>query len=152
LFGKNNEPSAGKVDTIIGSGTHFNGSLNVEGTLRVDGAVDGEVKCNGDVIIGKTGVVRASIGGRNVTVAGEVQGDMVLEGKLEISATGKVLGDIEVDKLVISEGAIFKGKSMMQGNSPAAEKISFFKKDDRNKDNKKNNKENKKENNKAQSQ
>lgn len=138
MFSKNSEPSTDKVDTIIGNGTHFNGSLNVEGTLRVDGAVDGEVKCNGDVIIGKTGVVRASVGGRNVTVAGEVQGNMTLDGKLEISATGKVLGDIDVHKLVINEGALFKGKSMMHENGQTAEKASFFKKEDRNKDNKKN--------------
>lgn len=117
MFGKNNEPAGGgKVDTIIGSGSHFKGDINVEGTLRVDGTVDGDITCSGDIIIGKSGVVRAGIKGRNVTVAGEVHGEIVLEGKLEITATGRVQGDIEVDKLVISEGALFKGMSSMKGD------------------------------------
>lgn len=127
MLGKNREPYGGKVDTIIGNGSHFNGNLNVEGTLRVDGAVNGEIECNGDVIIGKAGVVRASIKGRNVTVAGEVHGDIKLEGKLEISGTGKVLGNIEVDKLIISEGALFEGKSVMQGEVGKEDKGTLLK-------------------------
>lgn len=123
MFSKGKEQVAGgKIDTIIGNGSSFNGSLNVEGTLRIDGTVEGEIKINGDVIIGKTGLLRASVKGHNVTVAGQVHGNIILDGKLEISSTGKVTGDIEVAKLVISEGAVFKGKSSMHKGERSTEK------------------------------
>ncbi len=114
MFGKNRDPVEGKVNTIIGTGSKFDGNLSVEGTLRVDGTVEGEIDINGDMIVGKSGLVRANVRGRNVSVAGEVHGDIILEGKLELTSTGKVYGDIDVAMLVINEGAIFQGKSKMR--------------------------------------
>ncbi|MTI79851.1 MAG: polymer-forming cytoskeletal protein [Firmicutes bacterium] len=113
MFNKKDEPNYGKVDTIIGDGTHFNGELKVEGTLRIDGKVDGNVDINGDVVIGKTGQVKADIKGNNVSVAGDVQGNITLKGKLELHSTAKIYGDIEVAKLIVNEGAVFKGQSKM---------------------------------------
>ncbi|MCF8011846.1 MAG: polymer-forming cytoskeletal protein [Clostridiales bacterium] len=109
---KKNKPNE-KVDTIIGNGTSFSGKLNVEGSLRIDGKFDGEINSNGNIVIGKTGYVEAVVRGYNASVAGELYGNICLEGKLEINNTGKIYGDIDVSKLVISEGAVFQGESKM---------------------------------------
>jgi cytoskeletal protein CcmA (bactofilin family) len=120
LFGKgsNKDVSNEKLDTVIGSGAGFTGSLKVEGTMRVDGRVNGEIEVQGDIIVGKSAVVKAVIKGRNATVAGEVHGDVFLEGKLELDRTGKVFGDIEVSKLIVHEGGVFRGESKMSSDSP----------------------------------
>ncbi len=103
----------GKVETIIGNGTTINGMVEVVGILRVDGKLEGELKSQGDVIIGETGNVAASIKAKNVTVAGKVSGNVEATGRLDILPTGKVLGDIRVGQLAISDGATFQGKCDM---------------------------------------
>lgn len=123
MFIKRRDTRGEKLDTIIGNGAGFSGNLKVEGALRVDGRVDGEINVQGDIIIGKTAFIQAAIKGRNAIVAGEVHGDISLEGKLELDKTGKLFGDIEVAKLVIHEGALFQGNSRMLENGESKGKI-----------------------------
>lgn len=113
MFRRDPDAALERVETVIGRGTHFNGSLTAVGTLRIDGKVEGQIVHRGDVVIGETGVVEASIQARNVTIAGEVRGGIEAEGKLELVATGKLSGDIKAGALIISEGALFQGSSAM---------------------------------------
>ncbi|HZK18904.1 MAG TPA: polymer-forming cytoskeletal protein [Clostridia bacterium] len=105
------------VDTIIGSGTSFDGKLAAKGTLRIDGKVDGEIAVEGNIYLGENSLINANISCKNLTVAGEVNGMVTLAGKLQIARTGKVIGDIDVGNLVISDGAIFKGNCKMANES-----------------------------------
>lgn len=113
MFRRDPEAALERVETIIGRGAHFNGSLTGTGTLRVDGKVEGQIVHRGDVVVGETGLVEASIQARNVTVAGEVRGGIEAEGKVELIATGKLTGDIKAGALVINDGAFFHGSSTM---------------------------------------
>lgn len=103
-----------QVDTIVGSGSEFQGTLLARGTLRVDGRVNGEIQVEGDLIVGEKGQVAANIKARHVTIAGQVAGDVELEGTLELTATGRLHGDITVANLIIAEGATFEGACKMQ--------------------------------------
>lgn len=100
-----------KVETIIGSGTKLTGNLYSEGSIRIEGEIEGEIVSKGDVYVGEAGRLAADIKARNVVVAGEVQGNVDAESKLEIVPTGKLIGDITMSTLVIEDGATFKGKS-----------------------------------------
>lgn len=117
MFGKKAEAlppmDIDKVDTIIGKGTEIKGNVHASGVLRVDGKVEGEVQTAGDVVVGETGVVMAGICARHIMVAGEIRGNITAQGKLEITPTGKVFGDIKVSNLNINEGAVFEGKCEM---------------------------------------
>lgn len=113
MFSKKQESEGRQVDTLIGNKIAIQGNLNGEGDLRIDGRVEGDVILNGDLFVGKTGLVNANIKGHNAIVAGEVNGNVMLAGKLELTETAKVTGDIEVNTLVIQEGAVFKGHSTM---------------------------------------
>ena len=107
-------PAPRNMHTIIGNGSNFNGNLNVEGTLRIDREVKGEITVkNGSVIVGKTGMVKAEIRGKDATIGGEVHGNIFLDGKLELLSTAKIYADIIVAKFTINEGAIFKGRCEM---------------------------------------
>ncbi|HSW11152.1 MAG TPA: polymer-forming cytoskeletal protein [Bacillota bacterium] len=110
------DPDAGldRVETVIGRGATVNGSLNGTGTLRVDGKVEGQVMHRGDVVVGETGLIEATIQARNITVAGEIRGSVEAEGKLELIATGKLTGDVKVAALIINEGAFFHGSCAMR--------------------------------------
>ncbi|MCR4402471.1 MAG: polymer-forming cytoskeletal protein [Firmicutes bacterium] len=115
MFGKRTgEPQQPKkVDTIIGKDTRISGRIQAEGTIRIEGTVDGEIDADGDVIVGEPGRLVASIHARNVTVAGEVQGNIHSEGRLELLPTGKLYGDVKTAVLAIEDGAIFKGACEM---------------------------------------
>lgn len=104
----------GKIDTIVGRETEFKGVLTSTGILRIDGRVEGEIIHKGDVAVGETGTVNASIKARNVTVAGTVTGNIDATGRLELLPAARVFGDITVTALVIAEGALFRGASEMK--------------------------------------
>ena len=103
-----------KVSTIIGVGTEIKGNLKATGGIRIDGRVDGEVHHDGDLVVGEEGVVEAVIKTRNMTVAGEVRGNIEASGRVELVATGKLQGDIVVNALIINEGAVFDGHCQMR--------------------------------------
>ncbi|MDP3488356.1 MAG: polymer-forming cytoskeletal protein [Bacillota bacterium] len=107
-----------RVDTIIGAGTVFVGDIHVKGTLRIDGRVEGKIECSGDVVIGEGGVAETAVQARNLKVAGVLKGNATASGVLEITDTGKLFGDIEVGKLVISDGALFQGQCTMKVEAP----------------------------------
>ena len=117
MFGKRDgrDINMEKIDTIVGKDTEFKGVLNASGVLRIDGKVEGEIHHRGDLIVGETGVVVASIiRARHISIAGQVKGNIEAEGKLELVASGRLYGDIKVAGLIIGEGAIFRGNSEMK--------------------------------------
>ncbi|MCL6451524.1 MAG: polymer-forming cytoskeletal protein [Acetobacteraceae bacterium] len=107
------EPQA--TETIIGKETEFKGVIRSHGLLRVDGRLEGEVMHQGDLVVGEQGSVVATIKAQNVTVAGEVKGNVDADGRLEMLPSGRLFGDIRVGYLVVAEGAIFQGMSQMKG-------------------------------------
>jgi len=115
MFRKDRQLSSGdtKVDTYIGKGARVQGTVSVSGTVRVDGFVDGVVEAEKDVVVGQGGLVTASVTAANVTVAGELRGNVKASGRLEIARTGKVLGDVAIASFVVEEGAAFLGKCEM---------------------------------------
>lgn len=102
-----------KLDTIIGQGATINGAIKTEGTLRVDGKIEGEITSTGDLIIGETGLVTANVVAQNVSVAGTVKGNIKASGKLDLLASGRIHGDICVNDLAVSQGAILQGEVSM---------------------------------------
>lgn len=108
------------VDTIIGKDTVINGVLNSSGTLRIDGRLEGEIHHRGDLIIGETAVVVATlVEARNINIAGRVNSPVAAENRLELIPPAQVEGDIKAAILVIAEGATLKGKCEMTSPKPA---------------------------------
>ena len=103
----------GKPETTIGANTRFIGTLTSDGNIRIDGSVEGDVEVLGNLIIGETGRVIATIKAQNVHVSGAVKGEITALEKLEISPTGKVWGDITTSALHIEPGGLFRGQSAM---------------------------------------
>jgi cytoskeletal protein CcmA (bactofilin family) len=108
-------PFTGKIDNIIGPKASFQGHLKAEGNVRVDGYLDGSLETKGNVIIGEAAKVTADITASNVQVWGAVKGNISTTGRLEILPSGRVWGEIKVTSLLIDEGGLFRGKSVMAG-------------------------------------
>ena len=110
---KETELSSKEVRTILGPGCLFEGNLTLpEGLTRIDGEVIGNIQGNGGLIIGEKGSVRGDIDVENVVVYGKVHGNIRAR-SLEIRASGRVDGDVQVQELIVERGAIYNGKCSM---------------------------------------
>ena len=118
LLKKNNSPD--NLDTLIGSNTIFEGVLMSNESISIEGTVKGKVECRGSVVVGQEGKVKADIVAENVLVGGRVNCNITAKNKLEITATGRVKGDIETSRLVVSEGVVFDGSCRMNGGKSEA--------------------------------
>lgn len=106
-----------EISTIIGVETSVEGTMNVDSSIRIDGKVYGEIKCSGDVTIGKDGYVENSITARNLLIAGKVKGSVKVDNKIHIYDTGHLEGSAEMKTIVIDENGFFKGESLMKGRN-----------------------------------
>ena len=101
------------VSTVIGEETTIKGIIHTQRSLRVEGAIEGEINAQGEVYIGEKSHIKANIIGKTVIVAGEVIGNIEAIKGLKICKTGKVFGNISGDHLLIEEGGIYKGQVNM---------------------------------------
>lgn len=101
------------VDTIISSETIVEGKITHPTSLRIDGKIYGKVKCEGDVYIGKTGHVEPSITARNILIAGKVNGEVHALEKVHIQPSGSLTGSSTTKGLIIDDGGIFNGESII---------------------------------------
>lgn len=97
------------MDTIIGEYTSFNGNIDSEGSVKILGKVEGDIKSSGEVYIEPISSINGNIYGSNVYVGGTINGNIFSKGLLHLMAQSKLSGDIEVNSIVTDEGAIFQG-------------------------------------------
>jgi cytoskeletal protein CcmA (bactofilin family) len=100
----------GMANTIIGSSIVIDGEISGEEDLTIEGTVKGRVLLKENLYVEPSGSVEADIETRNVSISGSVTGDIIVSEKAEISDGGRVVGDIKAPRIVVSDGAIFKGK------------------------------------------
>jgi len=104
-------PAVGAINTLLGDGSRFKGTVECEGTMRLDGKVDGKVLARDSVIVGETGIIKADIMAPNIVIGGKV-----LSG-------AQLYGDIQTPILAIAEGVVFQGNCNMKGKVEPKEKV-----------------------------
>ncbi|MDE6662409.1 MAG: polymer-forming cytoskeletal protein [Lachnospiraceae bacterium] len=122
MMGRNKNANSGtdartKIGTIIGKGAVFDGNITAPETIRIDGTLNGNCECKEQLILGTEGQIKGDINAQNVIISGKVEGDIVVNGKLELLSTGKLTGNITARSLVIDEDACFDGRCTMTTNS-----------------------------------
>jgi cytoskeletal protein CcmA (bactofilin family) len=112
--------------TIVGQGARLEGTVVSAGSLRIDGQVKGQINAEGDVLLSPQSQVEADIRAQNVVVAGRFKGAINVKGRAELARGGRVEGDITSKTLVVEEGSIFQGQSIMdqQAAQPAGKHAS----------------------------
>jgi cytoskeletal protein CcmA (bactofilin family) len=116
VFSKQGKPSQdfGEIRAFLGEGTSFIGTLQFEGTVRLDGRFEGEVSGSDLLIIGQSAAVRAEIQVGSLTVSGRVEGNIVAKKRVELLGTAQVTGSVKTPALVVSEGAVLNGTCEMR--------------------------------------
>jgi cytoskeletal protein CcmA (bactofilin family) len=102
------------TETIISANTIVGGGLRSAYSIRIDGQVLGSVHAEGTVIVGPDGTVDGDITAYSAHIAGRVRGQTRVGDLLEIAATGQLFGDVDVARLAIQDGALFRGQVLMR--------------------------------------
>ncbi|MGH2402329.1 MAG: bactofilin family protein, partial [Candidatus Limnocylindria bacterium] len=92
-------------ESVIDPHARFNGKYVSDRDLRIEGEAQGEIECQGTLIISPQARVRSAIKAHNVIVNGDYEGDVDCGGRFEIGSTGRVKGNIKTQVLVVKEGA-----------------------------------------------
>lgn len=106
------------TDTIL-----VEGALSGTGQITVDGRVRGSIDGANEVVIAARGRVEASVHGRAVVIEGRVIGDITADDKIELETTAEVDGDITAPRILIKDGATFRGKVNMKPPEPRKEPV-----------------------------
>ncbi|PYQ09577.1 MAG: hypothetical protein DMF83_02945 [Acidobacteria bacterium] len=100
---------------VIGPKIKIIGELSGDEDVLVEGQIEGEIRITRDLRVGPGGVVKAKVSAQSIIVSGEIIGDCEAVGRVELQSTGKLTGNIRAPKIVIAEGAMFRGNSDMSG-------------------------------------
>ena len=99
--------------TIVGAGARLEGNVVSAGSLRIDGQVKGQINADGEVTLSPQSQVEADIRAQNVSVAGRFTGNIVVKDRAHLARGGRIDGNITSKTLVIEEGGVFHGQSIM---------------------------------------
>ncbi len=107
------QPASTGPACVIGGKTRIKGEITGDENVSVEGHVEGSIKITRDLHVGTGGCVKATVSAHSVVVAGELTGDCQATQRVQIEATGRMTGNIRAPRVVIVEGATFRGNSDM---------------------------------------
>jgi cytoskeletal protein CcmA (bactofilin family) len=109
------------VISIIGPGMKVTGDCQTDGTLRVEGTVEGSIRAGKAVVIGKQGAVIGDVHTQDAVVSGRVKGTLSAESRLELQATCQIEGEVRTRRMQLEEGALLNGTvHMTESRRPLA--------------------------------
>jgi cytoskeletal protein CcmA (bactofilin family) len=114
--------------TPMPNGTFFGPNVTIEGTVTgsepviVEGTIRGKINLTGDLRVGTQARVEATVHAKNVTVEGRLTGDISADDRVELVTTATVDGNIKAPKIIVAEGARFRGNVDMGSTKPSSER------------------------------
>ena len=103
-----------RIATVIGKGSKVVANCQIEGRIRVEGDLKGQVTSNG-VVIGASGEVEADIKTGEATIDGKLVGNMEATDSIRLGKNSVVIGEIKSSRLFVEEGAVLKGNCDIGG-------------------------------------
>jgi len=118
------EKKIASISTFLGSDSSIEGTVEFQGTMRLDGRVKGKISSNGGtLIVGEEAVIHADIIAAVIIVMGEVSGTINAAERLEVYPPGRVNGDIQAAVISIEPGGILNGNCTMKVQTAPAKKV-----------------------------
>ncbi|MFQ5464383.1 MAG: polymer-forming cytoskeletal protein [Thermodesulfobacteriota bacterium] len=121
MFGKDkDEKTSTAIVGFIGPGMRVDGRVVFEHTVRVEGEVKGEITGNGTLVVGEGATIEAEVKADTAIITGTVTGVIEAATRVEIKAPGRVTGEVRTPNLIIGDGAVFEGNSVVLKKSTPA--------------------------------
>ena len=106
---RNNSFAADDNITLLAKGVLLRGEIHVEGTVRIDGRLDGDIQTKGQVIIGEDGLVQGTITAGTVISSGRIKAKVMADERVQLMKTATLIGEVLTPVLIIEEGAKLQG-------------------------------------------
>ncbi len=108
--------TADDVSAFVGKGVEFKGTITYNGTVRIDGLLDGEIHTDGVLLVGDGAVITARVTAGTIVCKGKITGDVHAKEKIKLRAPASISGGVKTPLLSIEEGVLFNGTlEMTQG-------------------------------------
>ena len=114
MIEKKREFDENAVATIVGPGTVIKGEILSQGTVHIEGTVQGRIECEDTIVIQESGEVQADLIAGQIIISGSVEGNTFAHERLEITNKGRVVGNITAPRISIADGVIFEGQCTMK--------------------------------------
>jgi cytoskeletal protein CcmA (bactofilin family) len=95
--------------TVIGADTVIKGEMTVQNRARILGRFEGTIDSKGQVEVADKAVCKADVSASTIAVDGQIEGNITALEKAHLNGTARIVGDLVASKLVVTEGAAFKG-------------------------------------------
>jgi cytoskeletal protein CcmA (bactofilin family) len=102
-----------EVIAFVGKGVEFKGVITYNGTVRIDGRLDGEIHTAGVLMVGQEAVITAKVTAGTVISRGHITGDVVAAGRVRLLAPAILNGSVKTPLLSMEEGVLFNGSLEM---------------------------------------
>lgn len=119
---KDSDFASGEHFSVVSAECYFQGTLSVQGSLRVDGKLEGSVDNARQVIVGEGGKIIGDVTGQTVVCGGDIEGNVCAE-MVEVLAKASVKGDIRAQKMIVEEGGRIEGLCKIGGEKSAEDDI-----------------------------
>ena len=114
------------VSAFVGEGVEFKGVINYQGTVRIDGQLEGEIHTEGVLIIGQGAVIDAKVEAGTIICQGRIVGDIIAREKIQLMSPAVLNGSVKTPSLAMEEGVLFNGTCEM---GPVGKKSSSYSSD-----------------------
>ncbi|HJD19241.1 MAG TPA: polymer-forming cytoskeletal protein [Candidatus Avelusimicrobium excrementipullorum] len=119
---KDSDFASGEHFSVVSAECYFQGTLSVQGSLRVDGKLEGSVDNARQVIVGEGGKIIGDVTGQTVVCGGDIEGNVCAE-MVEVLAKASVKGDIRAQKMIVEEGGRIEGLCKIGGEKSAEDDV-----------------------------
>lgn len=113
-----------EINAFLGAGTNYQGKLNFQGAVRIDGNFQGEVASDGTLVVGQEALVEGQVCVGQLVLSGKIRGEVEAKDKVVLHKTANMQGNIRTPVLVVEEGAILEGQLSMGSLDESDAKVS----------------------------
>jgi cytoskeletal protein CcmA (bactofilin family) len=116
----NDKQQGGLMFNALTAGSKIVGNISADSDFRIDGTIEGDLRCTGKVVIGEAGKIKGTVICQNAEILGLMDGKITCNQQLSLRASGKIQGEVQTKILVVEPGAQFNGSCSMGANVAAA--------------------------------
>jgi cytoskeletal protein CcmA (bactofilin family) len=115
--------SRAQRESILGPGVTVEGRIEGNCDVRIGGTIKGEIRIDGDLVIDRGGRLTAKVSAANVTLGGELEGNVVASGQVKLLESSHMIGDLKASTLTVAAGSRMRGHVEFGWNSAEAAKF-----------------------------
>ncbi|MCP9452575.1 MAG: polymer-forming cytoskeletal protein [Nitrospira sp.] len=113
-----------EISAFVGRGVDFKGTITYQGTVRIDGTVEGEIQTDGILLVGEEAVLKAKVTAGTIVCKGKITGDILAKDKIKLRTPAVITGGVKTPMLSMEEGVMFNGTLEMTAPARDAQRES----------------------------